>query len=77
MPDRVLVEQIFLQIILAGAQLKTLRGHEGKMQAFLGADRAVAGGHHRKVGGAFEPHHAAMAAAGIGFGFGHRSASVP
>ncbi len=32
MADRVLVEQIFLEIILAGAQLKTLRGHEGEMQ---------------------------------------------
>src|SRR2546430_10266057 len=71
MPDRVLVEQIFLEIILAGAQLKTLRGHEGKMQAFLGADRAVAGGHDSKIGRAFEPHPAAMAAAGTGFAVGH------
>jgi hypothetical protein len=76
MADCVLVEQIFPEIVLASAQLKALRRHEREMQALLGAYRAVAGGHHSKIGGAFEPHHAAMAAAGIGFGFGHRSASV-
>src|SRR6267378_2500716 len=74
MPDRVPVEQVFLQIVLAGAELKTLRRQEREMQALLGADRAVAGGHHRKIGGAFEAHQAAMAAAGIGLRVGHRSA---
>ncbi len=75
--DRVLVEEIFAQIVLAGAKLKTLRRQECEMQALLGADRAVAGGDHGKVGGAFETHHAAMAAAGVGLGIGHRSASAP
>src|SRR6267154_1142051 len=74
MPDRVPVEQVFLQIVLAGAELKTLRRQEREMQALLGADRAVAGGHHRKIGGAYEAHQAAMAAAGIGFCVRHRSA---
>src|SRR5713226_437768 len=44
MPDRVPVEHIFLQIVLAGAELKTLWRQEREMQALLGADRAVAGG---------------------------------
>src|SRR5882672_11473174 len=74
MPDRVLVEQIFLQIVLAGAELKTLRRQEREMQPLLGADRAVAGGHHGKIGGAFETHQPAMAAAGIDLDTGHRSA---
>jgi hypothetical protein len=73
----VLVEQIFLEVVLAGAQLKAVRRHEREMQALLGADRAVARGHHGEIGGAFEAHHAAMAAAGIGFGFGHPSTSDP
>src|ERR1700675_4944842 len=70
MPDRVLVEEIFLQIVLAGAQLKLVRRQKCKMQTLLGADRAVACGHHGKVGGAFEPYQAAMAAAGVGNGTG-------
>ncbi len=74
--DRVLVEEIFLQIVLAGAQHKTRRRQERKMQALLGADRAVAGGHHGKIRGAFEAHQAAMAAAGIGPGIRHRPASA-
>ena len=44
--DRVLVEKIFLQVFLAGAELKTLRVEEGEMQPLLGADRTVAGRHH-------------------------------
>src|SRR6202035_3952375 len=75
MPDRVFVEQIFPKIVLAGAQHKTLRRHEGEMQALLGADRAVACGHHGEICGAFKAHHAAMAAAGVGPFVGHRSAS--
>src|SRR5438445_2958647 len=63
-PDRVLVEQVFLEIFLTGAEYKTLRREEGEMQPVLGADRAVAGGDHRKVGGAFETHLSAVAAAG-------------
>src|SRR5256885_15781810 len=35
MPDRVLVEQIFLQTILACEQLTTLRRHEREMQDLL------------------------------------------
>src|SRR6202171_3067723 len=61
MPDRVLVEQVFPQIFLAGAELKAIWGEEGEMQTLLSADRAVAGGHHGHVGGAFEAHLAAMA----------------
>jgi hypothetical protein len=34
------------------------------VQPLLGADRAIARGDHRKIGGAFEPHLAAMTAAG-------------
>ena len=75
--DGMLVEEIFAQVVLAGAKLKTRRRQECEMQALLGADRAVAGGNHGKVGGAFETHHAAMAAAGVGFCTGHRSASAP
>jgi hypothetical protein len=41
----VLVEQIFPQIVLAGAQLKTLWRQKREMQALLDADRAVAGGY--------------------------------
>src|ERR1700689_870470 len=74
MPDRMLVKQIFLQIILAGAQLETLRRQEREVQALLGADRAIARGHHCQIAGAFKPHHAAVAAAGVGLGEGHRSA---
>src|SRR5947209_18883285 len=40
-PDDVLVEEVFLQIFLAGAQHKAGRRHEGEVQALLGADRAV------------------------------------
>src|SRR6476620_8682002 len=69
--DRMLVEEIFLQVFLAGAELEALRVEEGEMQPLLGADRAVAGGDHRKVAGAFEAHLAAMAAAGIGLAVGH------
>jgi hypothetical protein len=46
--------------------------HESEMQALLGADRAIAGGHHGKVGGAFETHQPAMAATGKGSRVGHR-----
>ena len=42
---------------------KLFGDEEREMQALLGADRAVAGGHHGHVGGAFEAHLAAMAAA--------------
>src|ERR1700729_1188527 len=71
MPDRLLVEEIFAQIFHAGAELKALRREEREMQSLLGADRAVARGHRGEVGGAFEPHHAAMAAAGVGLAVGH------
>src|SRR3979490_3302327 len=73
MPDRVPVEQVFPQIFPAGAELKALRREEGEMQPLLGADRAVAGGHHRHIGGAFEAHLAAMAAAGVDLAVRHRS----
>src|SRR5258705_8977996 len=69
--DCVLVEEIFLQVFLAGAELKTLRVEEGEMQPLLGADRTVAGGDHRKIAGAFETYLAAMAAAGIGLAISH------
>src|SRR5665213_1365174 len=49
MVDRMLVEQVLLQIVLAGAQLKALRRQEREMQALLGADRAIARGDHRKI----------------------------
>jgi hypothetical protein len=75
MPDRVLVEEVFFNIILAGAELKMLRRQEREMQALLGADRTIARRHHRQIGGAFETHQPAMAAAGVGPGLGHRSAS--
>src|SRR3984893_2052255 len=71
MADGVLVEQIFLQILVAGAELKALRRQEREMQPLLGADRAVARRHHGKIAGAFEPNLAAMAAAGEGFLVGH------
>src|ERR1700738_4303086 len=76
MLDRVLVEQIFLQIVLAGAQHKAVRREEGEVQALLGADRTVARGYHREIAGAFEAHHAAMAAAGVGLAVRHRSAPL-
>ena len=75
MPDGVLVEEIFPQVFLAGAELKALWRNKREMQALLGADRAVAGGDHGEIGGAFEAHLAAMAAAGQGFAVGHRSSS--
>src|SRR5262245_23657051 len=77
MADGVLVEEIFLQILLAGAELKALRGHKGEVQALLGADRAVAGGDHGKIAGAFEPHLATMASAGKGLAVGHRVLTTP
>src|SRR5260370_13164294 len=46
---RVFVEQVFPQVLLAGAQMKTVRRQEGEMQALLGADRTVARGYHGKV----------------------------
>ena len=55
----------------AGAELKALRRQEGEMQALLGADRTIARRHHGHVGGAFEAHLAAMAAAGIGLAIRH------
>src|SRR4029079_4981305 len=61
--DGVLVEEVFAQVFFAGAELKALRRQKREMQALLGADRAIAGGHHRHVGSAFEPDLAAMAAA--------------
>src|SRR5580700_106291 len=73
--DGVLVEQIFLQILLAGAQLKALRRHEGEVQALLGADRAVARSHHGEIRGALEADHAAMATAGECPRVGHASLS--
>ena len=71
MVDGVFVEEVFLQIFFAGAELKAFRIDEGEMQPLLGADRAVAGGDHRKITRAFEAHLAAMAAAGIGLVVGH------
>ena len=72
MTNRVLVEEIFPQVVFAGAELKTCRREKSEMQTPLGADRAVARGHHREIRGAFETHQAAMAAAGIGFAVRHR-----
>jgi hypothetical protein len=70
MPDGMAIEQILFEIVLAGAKLKAPRRHEGEMQPFLGADRAVAIAHNRKIGGAFEAHLAAMAAAGVSLAAG-------
>src|SRR6266566_7808674 len=72
MPDGVLVEEIFLQVFLAGAELKARRRQKREMQPLLGADRAVARGHHGEIAGSFKPYLAAMAAAGKGLGGGHR-----
>ena len=38
MVDRVLVEEVFFQVIFAGAELKTRRWQKGEMQTALGAD---------------------------------------
>ncbi len=69
--DRVAVEEILLQVLGAGTELEARRRHEHEVQALLGADRAVAGGHHRHVGGAFEADLPAMAAAGVDLVLGH------
>ena len=77
MMDGVFVEEVFFQVVFAGAELKARGREKGKVQAALGADRAVARRHHREIRGAFETHQAAMAAAGQGFGVGHRSHHTP
>src|SRR5262245_22282771 len=69
--DRLLAELVVLEIVRSGAQREMLRRHEGPERAALLADRAVAGDDAAEVGGHLEADLAAMAAAGIGLGFGH------
>ncbi len=69
--DGVLVEEIFLQHLGAGAKLKILRRQEREVQALLGADRAVARRDGCEIGGAFITHLAAMAATGVSASIRH------
>src|SRR5262249_62055847 len=69
--DRFLAELVVLEVLGAGGQREACRRHERPTRAAFLADRAVAGDDLAKVGRYLEAYLAAMAAAGIGLGWGH------
>ena len=70
-----LVEEVFLQIVLAGAQHKAFGERKVKCSPLL-VQIDQCRRDHIEIAGAFETHQAAMAAAGIDFSIGHRMVSA-
>src|SRR5262249_59012998 len=64
------VELVRRQIVLAADEFELLRRHDQVQNSFLGANRAIAIAHGRKIGRDTEPHASAMASAFHGFEHG-------